>query len=207
MSAPHTQTAGPGRVLGRWTFHVVFVACWVLIALMALLTWGPHLSRYKTEIIVGQSMEPTIPLWSVIVVEPVDPTELRKGDVIVAEPAMLQGRKVTHRVIEVDSTDDGRPKLRTQGDNNETADPWTITYAGDGYRVVRHVPHVGWIMAKAQTRVARLFLVVLPVLLILTQVLRWIWRDERPHPQVAALDEEWYLDEEPELDDWRAPAA
>ncbi|MCB0880056.1 MAG: hypothetical protein KDC46_13880, partial [Thermoleophilia bacterium] len=66
----------------------------------------------------------------------------------------------------------------TKGDNNDTADPWTVVYADGGWREVTHVPHIGWIMAKAQTRSARVLLVALPILLILIQVLRWIWRSE-----------------------------
>ncbi|MCB0879237.1 MAG: signal peptidase I, partial [Thermoleophilia bacterium] len=118
----HDAATRPGhiRVLLQFLLHVVLVACWVLVALMAVATWGPHVTRYKTEIIVGQSMEPNIPLWSLVVVEPVDPGDIKVGDVIVAQPAELDGRKVTHRVIEVGRTKDGRPEIHTKGDNNDT---------------------------------------------------------------------------------------
>jgi signal peptidase I len=193
-----TTAAGPVRAARRWSLHVVLVACWVLIALLALLTWGPHLTRYKTEIIIGRSMEPTIPLWSVIVVEPVDPEAIRNGDVIVAEPPMLGGRKVTHRVVEINETQGGDPVFVTQGDNNDTADPWTVGYTEQGWRVIQHVPHVGWLMAKAQTPWARVVLITLPVLLILVQVLRWIWRDERVEETVPVAPTQWQYLPEPE---------
>ncbi len=178
MTDAAARAPGHGRVLMRFLLHVAFVACWLLIALMALATWGPHVTRYKTEIIVGQSMEPTIPLWSVIVVEPVDPVDIRKGDIIVAQPDMLEGRKVTHRVTAVTETEDGRPQFQTRGDNNDSPDPWTVVYADGGWRVVGHAPYLGWLQSKAQTPMARVALVALPILFILAQVLRWIWRDE-----------------------------
>lgn len=194
--------ARPEPTLGRLACHVVLVGCWLLVALMAVLMWGPHVSDYKTEIIVGRSMEPTIPLWSVIVVEPVEPAAIRTGDVIVAEPAELGGRKVTHRVTAREPGEHGKLVFRTRGDNNDTTDPWKVIYEDEAWRVVEHVPHVGWIMAKAQTRAARLLLVVLPVLLILAQVLRWIWRDGSV--TTGAVDCREYDDDE--LDDWLAAA-
>ncbi len=145
---------------------------------MGALMWGPHVTRYKTDIIVGQSMEPTIPLYSVIVVEPVDPASIRRGDVITYEQPDTPGRKVTHRVAEVTHEAGGRPVFHTKGDNNDARDPYRVRYDETGYRVRTHVPHLGWFMLQAQTRVARLLLVALPVLVVLAMFLRWLWRSE-----------------------------
>jgi signal peptidase len=167
----------PLRALSRFAVHVVVLSCWVLVIVMGAATWAPHATRFKTDIIVGQSMEPTIPLYSVIVVEPIDPANIRRGDVITFEQPDVPTRKVTHRVVKV-QVENGNPTFLTKGDNNATRDPWTVTYADRGYRVRGHVPHVGWLILKSQTRWARVLLVVLPVLLLLTSFLRWVWRDE-----------------------------
>ncbi len=177
----------------RWLSHVMFLVAWILVAVMGALMWGPHLTRYKTDIIIGQSMEPTIPLYSVIVVEPVDPGDLRRGDVITYEQPDVPGRKVTHRVVGVERSESGSPVFRTKGDNNDARDPYETTYEDTGYRVKTHVPHVGWLMIKAQTRWARVLLVVIPVLLLLTQFLRWVWRDEREDDEDERMTE---LDED-----------
>jgi signal peptidase len=150
----------------------------MLVLLMAALTWGPHLTSYKTDIIVGQSMEPTIPLWSVIVVEPVAPTDIRKGDIITYEQPDVPGRKVTHRVHRVEQMEDGSPAFVTKGDNNNVRDSYRVSYADTAWRVKAHVPHVGWVIAQSQTRLARVALVVVPVLVLLVQLLRMIWRNE-----------------------------
>jgi len=168
----------PLRAAARFTGHVALVACWLLVAVMAALTWGPHLTKYKTDVIVGQSMEPTIPLYSVTIVEDVQPDRLRVGDVIVFEQPEVPGRKVTHRIERIERLKDEALSFVTKGDNNEVRDPWRVTYAGTGYRVREHVPHVGWLMIKAQTRIARVALVVLPVLLLLSQFMRWLWKGD-----------------------------
>jgi signal peptidase len=167
----------PLRATAWFAGHVVVLTCWVLIVVMGVLTWAPHATRFKTDIIVGQSMEPTIPLYSVIVVEPVDPATIRRGDVITFEQPEAPGRKVTHRVVKV-QVENGNRTFKTKGDNNATIDPWTVTYSDTGYRVRGHIPHVGWLLIKSQTRWARVMLVVFPVLVLLMQFLKWVWRDE-----------------------------
>jgi signal peptidase len=187
----------PLRAMTRFAGHVLVLACWTLVIVMGLITWGPHATRFKTDIIVGQSMEPTIPLYSVIVVEPVKPADIRRGDVISYQQPDLPDRKVTHRVDAIERGEDGTLTFLTKGDNNPARDPYEVQYADTGYRVTAHVPHVGWLMIKAQTRWARVLLVALPVLLLLVQALRWIWRDERhdedevhEHPDAPETDED-----------------
>jgi hypothetical protein len=88
-------------------------------------------------------------------------------------------------VVEIDHLTGGKLGFRTKGDNNDVRDPWTVTYESTGYRVRTHVARVGWLMIQAQTRMARLLLVVLPVLLLLVQFLRWVWRDEETDEEQA----------------------
>lgn len=176
------------RAVAGFAGHVAVVACWLLVAVMAAITWGPHVTSYRTDIIVGQSMEPTIPLYSVIVVEPVDPETLRVGDVITFEQPDIPGRKVTHRIVQVADGPAHRPAFTTKGDNNLARDPYEVVYEGRGWRVREHVPHIGWLMLQAQTPWARVLLVALPVLVLLVQFLRWLWRDQVEHASTGHED-------------------
>ncbi len=194
----------PLRASARFAGHVLVLACWTLVIVMGLITWGPHATRFKTDIIIGQSMEPTIPLYSVIIVEPVDPHALRPGDVISYQQPGMTDRKVTHRVQSIKRGTDGTPTFITKGDNNDVRDPYEVTYAETGYRVKTHVPHVGWLMIKAQTRWARVLLVVIPVIVLLVQFLRWIWRDERDGTELDGDEAEYRFDAD---DDWWDGAA
>jgi signal peptidase I len=186
----------PLRTVARLCGHAAVLACWTLVIVMGLLTWGPHATRYRTDIIVGRSMEPTIPLYSVIVVEPVDPADIHKGDVITYQQPDMVTRKVTHRVHRVASNSRGERTFITKGDNNDVRDPYEVTYADTGYRLRAHVPHIGWLMIKTQTRWARVLLVVLPVLLLTLQFLRWVWRDDEPDED----DDQHDLDEDDQDD-------
>lgn len=194
--ASNRPRSRPLRVAARFAGHAVVLACWMLVIVLGVLTWAPHATRFKTDIIIGRSMEPTIPLYSVIVVEPVEPDAIRVGDVITyQQPDMLE-RKVTHRVQSIGRNDDGDLAFVTKGDNNDIRDPYEVSYADTGYRVVKHVPHAGWLMLKAQTRLARVGLVALPVLLILVMFLRWVWREDEDE----ALEDDERIDDDRE---WR----
>lgn len=184
--------AGLRRALG-WVRHVLYLAAWMLIALMCAVSWAPHLTRFKTDVIIGPSMTPTIPLWSVIVVEPVDPSAIRAGDVITFQRPDEPSMKVTHRVARVVTTDHG-PAFITKGDHNPVRDPWRVDYVDSGYRVVAHVPWVGWVLTQAQGRLARVFLVAVPVLVLLMQFLLWLWR-----PQANEQQREWGTLESPAI--------
>lgn len=179
----------PVRLLGTFAGHVALLACWILVALMAALTWGPHMTKYRTDIILSGSMEPKLPVYSVIVVEPVQPAAIRAGDVITFQQPDNPSRKVTHRVAKVERLKDGRPAFVTKGDNNDVRDPWRVTYEKTGFRVRTHAPRVGWLLIQAQTPMARVLLVALPVLLMLVSFLRWVWRGDEEDGDEAAGDD------------------
>lgn len=190
MAGTSRSRSRPSRVAVRLAGWLVLAACWTLVLLLGAATWAPHATRFKTDIIVGRSMEPSVPLYSVIVVEPVAPETIRSGDVITYQQPNEPERTVTHRVVGVERADDGRPAFVTRGDANQVRDPYRVTYEDTGYRMRTHVPHVGRALIRAQTREARVLLVVLPVLLLLTQFLRWLWRPDEPQAAEPASEED-----------------
>lgn len=190
MDGTSRSRSRPSRVATRLAGWLALGTCWTLVLLLGAATWAPHATRFKTEIIVGGSMEPSIPLYSVIVVEPVDPERIRTGDVITYQQPNEPERRVTHRVVGVERAGDGRPAFVTMGDSNEVRDPYRVTYEDTGYRMRAHVPHVGRALIAAQTREARVLLVVLPVLLLLAQFLRWLWRTEEPTAGDARFEDD-----------------
>jgi len=69
---------------------------------------------------IGPSMNPTLEAGDELLVIPYGGKKIRRGDVIVfLSPE--GGRKITHRVISVDSEG-----IRTRGDNNNNIDPWVL---------------------------------------------------------------------------------
>ncbi|UCD84934.1 MAG: S26 family signal peptidase [Deltaproteobacteria bacterium] len=79
------------------------------------------MSRDYYKIYSGPSMSPTFKTLDGLRIVPYGGRPIRPGDIIVFSPPGLS-RKVTHRVISVDSEG-----IRTRGDNNPYDDPWVIT--------------------------------------------------------------------------------
>jgi signal peptidase len=89
-------------------------------------------------------MAPLINPGDVVVTAPTPVSAIRVGDIITYLIPVEDHRVETHRVIEILTNQDGTTAVRTKGDANNGADPWTATLQGD--TVDRHiltVPLVG----------------------------------------------------------------
>ena len=69
--------------------------------------------------IVSGSMEPTLGINDVVVVQRCKPSELQEGDIITFQQ---DGRTISHRILGI-TEERGTIKFETKGDNNEIADP------------------------------------------------------------------------------------
>jgi signal peptidase len=111
----------------------------------------PTLLGYSRYAIVGASMQGTYDRFSAVYETPVPVTELAVGDVITYVPPPESGIStyVTHRIVEIEETDDGRPLFRTKGDANPIEDPWQFTLDRPEQNVVRFsIPWLGWFLLK-----------------------------------------------------------
>ena len=89
-----------------------------LIALIALPQVLPVLGR-QMYVVRGASMEPTIPIGSVVFIHKVDPATVQVGQIVTFQ--LPQGTVVTHRVIARNESN-GSTTFETKGDANATAD-------------------------------------------------------------------------------------
>ena len=117
----------------------------VLLALAAVLIVPVILGYTELAVLTG-SMQPTIPVGSLIYVKEVEPSTLQVGDVITYQ---LEGdTMVTHRVVEV-NPDEGY--LVTQGDANQDPDG-QITFARIVGKMDFHLPYLGYISMNIRTK-------------------------------------------------------
>ena len=74
------------------------------------------------------SMEPTIPVGSLIMTERTDIDDVEINDVVsfYSKETYMQGRIITHRVVAKDVGSDGRVYLTTRGDANSAADIYFV---------------------------------------------------------------------------------
>jgi signal peptidase len=168
----------PRRTLGTTLATALCVACLALAALMLL----PGLLGYQRYVITSGSMTGSYDRGSVVFDEVVPVEDLRVGDAITytPPPGSGPGGRITHRIVSIDSDQFGRRVLRTQGDANETADPWTFTLDKPKQaRVAFHVPYVGYVLSALAIRQARMLLIGLPALLIAVAIVVGFRRDVR----------------------------
>lgn len=120
----------------------------VMIGLLtvAALLLGPRLLGYQSMAVISGSMEPGIPVGSVVLVKKADPTTLKAGDVITY--SISDATMVTHRVVEVDQENQ---LLTTKGDANNANDANPVQFANVVGKMGAHIPYVGYIYTYLKT--------------------------------------------------------
>lgn len=117
----------------------LFASCLGLIAIRTL--------GMGTFVVTGSSMEPAIQKGSVVVVEPVSPSLIQRGDIITFDH---YGQMTTHRVIAIDASNPDSPIFKTKGDANAVADPEPVRFAGQVGIYRTSVPLLGYVIVYVQ---------------------------------------------------------
>lgn len=156
-------------------------AAWVvaIVGLIGLAAWG-HVAT--VFVVRGSSMEPTIPIGSLVTADAVSPAEVERNDILVIRAD--NGAAVTHRVVRVLDRDDGR-YFEMKGDANVAADPALVPAAAIVGRVEIQVPRIGYLLALLST-VSGLVAVLSGLAMLLVAI--W-WLDDRGMSTVDTLGE------------------
>ncbi len=163
-------------VRSLWMF-ASWMAFGFLVALAVILSAAP-LAGYSTLTVLTGSMEPVLPVGSVLVVESIGPQEARLGDVVTFVDPENPERLITHRLRE--------KRVRAQmvnmvtiGDRNDAPERWSVPRDGEIGRAVYRAPLLGHAREWVSGSGARLILTGVVVLLA-GWVLVDVWRPERP---------------------------
>lgn len=155
----------PGKI--AYAVLILLLVVLVLYLLIARLTVGvPSLFGYSVVRIVTPSMEPKIPVGSFVLIKRIAPEKVAQGDIITfftddPDPAVA-GKTITHRVLSVETTEDGKYVFKTKGDNTAT-NPVPDAYPARGEKLVgRYVCG-----ALPLTAIVTLFRTHLPIALLL----------------------------------------
>lgn len=130
------------KIARRGLIVVWFLAAASLIGLAAL----THAA--STFVIQGRSMEPEIPLGSLIVDAPSSPETVRVGDVVTIRAE--NGVVISHRVTRTAFVG-GERYFEIKGDANRTPDPALVPARAVIGRVVLHVAYLGSVIAMLGT--------------------------------------------------------
>lgn len=128
-------------------WQICGVALAVALLIMCLALVAVRTLGMGTFVVTGSSMEPEIQKGSLVVVEPVSPTLIRRGDIITFDH---YGQMTTHRVIAVDSSNPASPTFTTKGDANGVADPEPVHFPGQVGIYRTSVPLVGYAIVYVQ---------------------------------------------------------
>ena len=132
------------RAAFGWVGQVI---AWAVIlfavALIAVAVVVPRLGGATPYTILTGSMQPHYPPGTLVVAKPVDPAALRVGDVVTYQLRSGEPEVVTHRIVAIATSLDGRLRFQTKGDANNVADdPWVMPIQIRG-RLWYAVPYLG----------------------------------------------------------------
>ncbi len=150
------------------------VATGVVFVFLMSLPFLPFAGAVELFSVRSGSMEPALPTGSLIFVRPA--SEYVVGDIITVQTT--DEKTVTHRIVEVLSTDMG-VAFRTKGDNNEEPDPVDVMPVDVIGKTLVTIPFIGYPVAYAQTQNGFLILIVLPAILIIMSEIFSISREVR----------------------------
>lgn len=95
--------------------------------------------------VLTQSMEPTLPPGTLLVVRPTPVDDIHVGDVVTYQIASGQPEVVSHRVVSIATASDGSRSFVLKGDNNAVADAAAVVPAQVRGVVWYSVPGIGWV--------------------------------------------------------------
>ena len=131
-------------------------------------------TRY--EPVYTGSMEPAIPVGSVVVIKPVDPETLKIGDIICFQ--LSEPTSITHRIINI--TGEG---FITKGDANEDPDTRIVKKEKVIGKAIFTVPFIGYLGYFVRTPLGFILLIVIPAGLIIIMEIRNIAKELRKQKQ------------------------
>jgi signal peptidase len=178
MNTPNDirERRAPSYVRGaaRVAVRLLTIAGWSVAIIGALLVLVPALAGMQRYVITGNSMAPEFQRGSIVFSESVPVEDLAVGDIITYQPPAATGvtQLVTHRIIDIQPGEDGLPVLETQGDANDTPDPWRFQLAATEQSVVQHhLPIVGHPLAVLADPSKRVLVIGSPAALIALRAL------------------------------------
>jgi signal peptidase I len=178
------------------------LATLVLVGLAAVPVYGHVTGDYRILPILSGSMEPEMATGDAawVVTKPLD--DLTVGDVLVFDPPASEngGARPTtiHRVIELVPPGDiapvdrqeGAVYVRTQGDANESADPWVAAIDDEQVWVhERTVPEVGAFLSAARTGNLRMIALLLAAAMFAFWGGKTMWQGARETPRIIEAAE------------------
>lgn len=186
-------------MLRRTRQIIIFLGTVALLSVAALLMAvgiGRLTGQYQFVPVLSGSMAPTFRAGDAVITRPIEPGQVRVGQVLAFHPPAVVGSPfkptdtVVHRVIKVQHVG-SEIQIRTWGDANNTPDTWLAEIErGKTSVVVGYAPKLGFALLWLNLAPVRGALVgVLAFLLIAMATQTWLERGELSPEQIRRLRE------------------
>jgi len=172
---------GRGLRLAIWSILIA-----ALLGGGALVTFTIATGGWTISPILSGSMRPGFPVGGVVVAEREPMGSLAVGDVILFQNPNQPSVTMVHRIINLQVGPSGQPVVKTKGDANSAADPWTAVLRGRTIYVAEFtLPLLGYLAVGTNHGVD---LMIGGAILLLVMVSIVLGRDRKPQEQRPRAD-------------------
>lgn len=154
----------------NWISRIIFIILLILVLLMFV----PNFIGFKTFSVISGSMEPNIPVGSLVYAKSVDFDELEAGDIISYQ--LSEDTMVTHRI---DSINEEQKTIVTKGDANDNVDSAEVQESQVVGKVIFSIPLLGYIAIYSRTPLAIVVLCIVIAILIVVNMLPGILKEDK----------------------------
>ncbi|WEV57015.1 signal peptidase I [Ligilactobacillus acidipiscis] len=142
--------------------RLISLLCSIFLLAAIVVVVLSHSGTIGLRVVQSGSMEPHLPVGSLLVTKKILPSKILKDDIISFSTSTDD--TVAHRVVNIKGTND-EIMFQTKGDKNRSMDPQLVPETAVLGKVVFHIPFLGYIFQFLQ-RPASLFLTFFIILFI-----------------------------------------
>jgi signal peptidase len=145
--------------------YSIFVAFIVVIALLLIVSVLPITENYKVLVVLSGSMEPAIKTGSLVIIKPV--SDYKVGDIVTFGQFGETKSPITHRIIEVTTSENGTKLYTTKGDVNNGPDQNKISNKDIVGKALIDIPYLGYAVDFAKKPVGFALIILVPAAIII----------------------------------------
>ena len=154
--------------------RVAAILLLILIISGSLFTIISPFFGWRTEVVISGSMEPAIQTGSVVIVRPLGPDTIRKGDIIMFSSLDMRSL-TTHRVVDVES--EQQLRFITRGDANNNPDINPVVPSQIVGIVAFTIPYLGLLTQFIKTPFGFILFLLIPAVILIGRELLDLWSE------------------------------
>lgn len=143
---------------------VVFFGAYIIDQMIGMKNHEDRSPLFGVYVIISPSMVPNINVYDAVVSMRVPTEKIEMYDIItfLSKDIDTHGTPITHRVVGIVETEDGKIGYRTKGDNNNAEDNALIMEDEVIGKVLFRIPMIGYVRSFITSKLGWLLIVVLP---------------------------------------------